>query len=191
MLQLAGAAAAIAAAITAVYQPCCVTTLLPLLNMCAWFATCSTELIQLCYHCYPSLIHTCTQVLPGLQWHRAFERVIPPSNHVLLPLHPSLLLVNAMRFGGPGRARLAEALLARGVPLETVCPETGGTALHLAVTYMDAQVGRLSCGCRRIVTVLAASSPNSRTNGQHACLRIQQLNRLVAQGVRSGCGAGR
>lgn len=80
------------------------------------------------------------QVLPGDSYWEAFDNADenPPAN-----LHPRNLLLNAVQIDHASvNARLVEALLQRGMPLEEVWQQSGETALLMAVAYDDIEVRR-------------------------------------------------
>jgi hypothetical protein len=83
------------------------------------------------------------QVLPGPAWRELYDNVDDEEFDALL--HPDMLLVNAMASKDHRRAYFVEELVQGGVPLESVYPESGDTALGMAVTLNDVQVGAASC----------------------------------------------
>lgn len=96
--------------------------------------------------------HTCTlpphtQVLPGPSWYEVYRNVSITDNDVMgMASHPVRLLplaMTALASKSAAATRLVELLLLRGVPLEAEWPDTGETALSMAVKLNDAQVGRL------------------------------------------------
>jgi hypothetical protein len=65
---------------------------------------------------------------------------------------PDMLLLNAVQHDHPDRVRLVKMLLRRRVPLQELWPDTGETALHMAVQSGDAQVRRTAFDheCRNV-----------------------------------------
>lgn len=109
------------------------------------FSNCFT--FHLANHDDHVALATLTQVRPGPEWQQAFESAVSPDrDRKDRYLHPDLLLVNAVISNCPGKARLVEILLQRGVALEGVKPQNGETALTMAVMQGDVQVRPLSCG---------------------------------------------
>jgi hypothetical protein len=96
----------------------------------------------------PSIPPHLLQVLPGPSYFKAYANAEEEPAYNLLP---KMLLLNAVQIDHPPvNARLVELLLQCQVPLEEVWPQSGETALGMAVSYDDAEV---RCTCSKRATL--------------------------------------